>query len=120
MILMNERMNWIIRCVAWLATLGTAVDAFAAGNVNNGRYDAIHIVPAPGKVTIDGDLSEWDRSGEFFSYRFEFDKDKRNVRGVMMYDAEHLYIGAHIGDSTPMVNSMNPETDAKSAWRGDC
>src|ERR1043166_2956441 len=92
----------------------------ASANINVGRYDAVHIVPAPGKVTIDGDLSDWDRSGEFFTYRFEEQKDKYHVRGAMMYDADNLYIAAHIGDRSPMMNQYNPAADASEAWRGDC
>src|ERR1019366_316913 len=102
----------------------------ARANINVGRYDAVHIVPAPhstasagsgqaGPVTIDGDLDEWDRSGEFFTYRYEEQKDRFAVHGYMMYDAENLYIGAHIKDSTPMLNVCNPESEG-AFWNGDC
>ncbi|MBI4028708.1 MAG: hypothetical protein HY360_27265, partial [Verrucomicrobia bacterium] len=92
----------------------------AGGNVNVGRYDSAHVVPAPRTVTIDGNLSDWDRSGEFSTYRFEEDKAIRYFKGCMMYDSENLYLAAHVGDSSPMMNLYNPAAEGKVAWRGDC
>lgn len=111
--------------IFWCAVCAVA---FGVASLNNVLYDRIHIVPAPhstgsgqaGKIAVDGDLSDWDRSGEFFSFRLETDKATRNVRGCMMYDGERLYIGAHIADATPMMNQMNPEAEAWVAWQGDC
>ncbi len=37
-----------------------------------------------------------------------------------MYDADNLYIAAHVGDSSPMMNMYNPDAEASVAWRGDC
>jgi len=92
----------------------------ARANINVGRFDAVHIVPAPGKVTIDGELSDWDRSGEFFTYRYEEQKDKFALLGDMMYDAENLYIAAHISDNTPMFNVCDPDAEGSQPWNGDC
>jgi hypothetical protein len=100
--------------------LGFCSAAQAAINVNVGRYDSVHIVPAPPAVTIDGDLRDWDRSGEFITYRSKEESATHFLKGYMMYDAKNLYIAAHVGDSTPMMNSNNPESEAKVAWRGDC
>ncbi len=108
------RIRLLLVSVLWCLVL----PVFA--NVNVGRYDTVHIVPAPGKVVIDGDLGEWDRSGEFFTYRFEEQKAKYYLKGYMMYDAENLYLAAHIGDSSPMMNLYNPDAEAAVAWRGDC
>jgi DNA-binding beta-propeller fold protein YncE len=107
--------------ICWLLLLSLLLTAFAGGNVNVGRYTAVPAVPAPaGGVVIDGNLSDWDRSGEFYTYRYEEQKDVFNYRGYMMYDAQNLYISQVVTDSTPMVNNNSPETDAVSAWRGDC
>ncbi len=89
-------------------------------NINVGRFDAVHIVPAPGPVTIDGELGDWDRSGEFFTYRYDEQKDKYNMTGCMMYDADNLYIAAHVADSTPMFNVCDPDAEGSQPWNGDC
>ena len=64
----------ISRLTLTLVLFLAATRGYAPINVNVGRYDTVHVVPAPGKVTPDGDLSEWDKSGEFYSYRFETEK----------------------------------------------
>jgi hypothetical protein len=118
---MNSNIHWVIGILA-AVTLGTATGtAHAGGNVNVGRYASVPAVPAPAAgVTIDGDLADWDRSGEFYTYRYEEQKDAFSYRGYMMYDAQCLYLGQVVTDATPMTNNNSPETDAVSAWRGDC
>lgn len=104
---------------ALIAIVLLPVNSPAAMNLNSTRHDVVHVVPAPGPVTIDGDLSDWDKSGEFFTYRFEEEKSSYYFQGYMMYDAANLYIAAHVGDSTPMMNMHNPATDAIIGWDGD-
>ena len=85
---------------------------------NQSRFDCIHIVPAPAVVAIDGDLSEWDRSGLFVS-RMEAPYGKHYyVEGCMMYSDRYLYIGAHVGDPVPMQNAIDLKTDTQMVWRG--
>jgi len=85
---------------------------------NQRRYDRVHIVPAPGPIAIDGDLTDWDRSGQFAIACMEpFSKDYY-VEGIMMYDREFLYIGAHVGDPAPMFNVFDPATDPTVGWKG--
>jgi hypothetical protein len=36
----------------------------------------------------------------------------------MMYDDDHLYIAAHIGDPAPMQNTIDPQMDTNAVWRG--
>lgn len=85
---------------------------------NQRRYDRVHIVPAPGSITIDGNLADWDRTGQFATACMEpFSKDYY-VEGLMMYDREFLYIGAHVGDPAPMLNVFDPATDPTVGWKG--
>jgi hypothetical protein len=69
-------------------------------------------VPAPGRVVVDGDLSDWDLSG-----RIVVCSDVENLLGkcsasvAMMYDAEALYVGVDWNDPTPMVNNYDPRFD---------
>jgi hypothetical protein len=75
---------------------------------NNSIFDTVHIVPAPGKVTIDGDLSDWDLSGRFRTACEPPYRDAYYLEGAMMYDEQFLYVGAHVGDPHPMRSAISP------------
>ena len=66
--------------------------------------DAVRIAPPAVPVVIDADLSEWNRSNAFRSACLPPYDDSHFVEGMMMYDAQHLYISAHVGDPEPMRN----------------
>ncbi len=92
----------VIGLVACIST------ARGAGTDNH----VLQAVPAPAKVTIDGNLEEWDQSG-----RILVCSDVEHAAGQfsgwvsMMYDAEALYVGVDWADPTPMVNDYNPDFD---------
>ncbi len=97
----------------------TDVDGTPSGPLyNRSRFDAIHIVPAPPGIAIDGDLSDWDRSGAFCSACTVPYGKHYYVEGMMMYDAANIYIGAHVGDPAPMRSVQDPWTDPEHPWRG--
>ena len=85
---------------------------------NRSRFDAIHVVPAPPGVVIDGDLTEWDRSGSFRGACTAPYGKHYYVEGMMMYDATNVYIGAHVGDPAPMRSVQDPWSDPEYPWRG--
>jgi FecR-like protein len=85
---------------------------------NQPRLDTVHVVPAPVGVSIDGDLSDWDQSGAFESACREPYDTHYYVKGMMMYDARRLYIGAHVGDPAPLRNAVDPLADPTNSWRG--
>jgi hypothetical protein len=85
---------------------------------NEPRYDQVHIVPAPERVTIDGDLSDWDRSGQFSAACAEPYAKTYNVQCCLMYDRKFLYVGAHVGDPSPMCSMIDPEIDPRVGWKG--
>jgi hypothetical protein len=86
---------------------------------NRSRFDTVHVVPAPARVTVDGDLSDWDRSGAFYSACLPPYHESHYLEAAMMYDAEFLYLGAHVGDPLPMQSVMAPEQDPQQyPWRG--
>ena len=66
--------------------------------------DAVRIAAPITPVTIDGDLSEWNRANAFRSACLPPYSATYFVEGMMSYDAENLYIGAHVGDPEPMRN----------------
>ncbi|HVJ46297.1 MAG TPA: FecR domain-containing protein [Luteolibacter sp.] len=69
---------------------------------------SVDVAPVTRPVTIDGDLSEWNRAG-LFRTTCEAPYDAAYfVEGMMMYDADHLYLAAHVGDPEPMKNAARP------------
>jgi hypothetical protein len=59
-------------------------------------------------VTVDGSLSEWDRSVTFRTACEPPFASTYFVEGMMMYDPANLYLAAHVGDPSPMNNSSRP------------
>jgi hypothetical protein len=83
---------------------------------NQPRWDRIEIMPADQPVVVDGSLSEWDRQTMFCS-RCDGAKDC-GVEGALMYNADYLYVGAHVADPAPMRSLIDPATDGDAGWRG--
>ncbi|YCM42798.1 FecR domain-containing protein [Verrucomicrobiaceae bacterium 227] len=73
------------------------------------ELDSVRIAVPKEPVIIDGDLSEWNRAGAFRSSCLPPFEDTYFVEGIMMYDAENLYIAAHVGDPEPMRNAARDE-----------
>ena len=77
-------------------------------------------VPTPGKVAIDGKLSDWDLSGQILQcYDIEALQDVYSGRIAMMYDTDNLYVAIHWKDPIPMGNSHDPHYQAGKGWAGD-
>lgn len=85
---------------------------------NRSQYDTVHVVPAPRGLKIDGDLSDWDHSGRFESACDQPFAEHYFVAGTMMYDDQNLYIGAHVGDPSPMESSFDPHVEPRQTWSG--
>lgn len=81
------------------------------------RYESLPVRPAPPAVLIDGRLDEWPAAG-FVSSVPGRPQATHGVAGNMMYDAEFLYIAAHIADPAPLRNQYDPELDPRIAWQG--
>jgi hypothetical protein len=82
------------------------------------ELSSLDVVAAPGRVTVDGDLSDWDLSGTFEARCSGPFAESYYVHGSMMYDEQHLYIAARVGDPMPMRNVIDPNADPWSAWMG--
>ncbi|HUU31971.1 MAG TPA: hypothetical protein VMY69_07740, partial [Phycisphaerae bacterium] len=82
--------------------------------VNNQNF---FVVPAPGKVTIDGDLGDWDTScGYGPQYVDPALRDRNNVTWLAMYDAEAIYLGAAFNSALPYQNDGGVNN---VWWQGD-
>jgi DNA-binding beta-propeller fold protein YncE len=103
-----------------LAVLLTSGSSFGyVAIVNKTDHAEIRVVPAPGKVVLDGDLADWDTSGAILMCVDESSRESYSVRGAMMYDSDALYVGAHVKDPTPMVNAFAFGGDYGMSWNAD-
>lgn len=85
---------------------------------NVSRFDSIYIVPAIEKVTIDGDLMDWDLSRRFYAACESPYAENYYLEAAMMYDERCLYVGAHVGDPHPMRSQIAPEEHANRHGMG--
>ena len=106
------RRLWL--CAALLASLlGGAARATETENLG------IQVLPAPGKVAVDGKADDWDLSGGVFAC-----SDAENLRDKLacwfhlMYDADNLYLLVRWIDETPMNNPGSSKGDY--GFAGDC
>lgn len=80
----------------------------------------LRAVPPPGKVIIDGQLNDWDLSGQvLMCYDLETLQEKYSAKVALMYDADNLYVSIHWKDEVPMGNSHDPKFQAQKGWAGD-
>jgi len=82
------------------------------------QTSSLDVLAAPGHVTVDGDLSDWDLSGSFEARCAGAFAESCYVHGSMMYDKRYLYVAARVGDPMPMRNVIDPKRDPWSAWMG--
>jgi hypothetical protein len=82
---------------------------------NQSGLDTVYVAPAPAKIQIDGDLSDWNRAGAFRAACTPPYDQTYFVEAMMMYDAENLYLGAHVADPEPMRNTA---LDEKAEYAG--
>ena len=79
----------------------------------------VRVLPAPGKVTVDGKFDDWDLSGGIFICDDpETQRDRYAVWFYAMYDAENFYVLARWIDETPLNNPG--VTMADHGFQGDC
>ncbi|WP_437221645.1 hypothetical protein SH661x_002412 [Planctomicrobium sp. SH661] len=90
------------------------------GIYNKSRHEELHIPPAPRDIVIDGELNDWDLSGQFES-RCEPPFDTYyHMRGAAMFDDKYLYIGAVVGDPFPMRSTVSPHIQQNLYGHGGC
>jgi len=106
--------------LAGLALWAVAFPSAACANDNGrGRHKQLYAVPAPGTVTIDGTLDDWDLSGQIEMFVIQATRGTMNAKFAVMYDADAIYLGADVNDPSPMMNMRGPETDPFRGWDAD-
>lgn len=83
-----------------------------------GQRESLPVVRANGAVTIDGQLDDWRDAVGFITARDDSPTVAEWVDGRMMFDDQHLYIAAHVGDPLPMRNACDPAINPGFGWRG--
>jgi outer membrane protein assembly factor BamB len=79
----------------------------------------IRIVPAPGRIVVDGRFDDWDLSaGLFVCGDVENRRDEMSVWFHLMYDARRMYVLARWNDHTPLNNPGSVKGDY--GFAGDC
>jgi hypothetical protein len=93
--------------------------AAPAADATETEHLGIRVLPAPGRMTIDGRIDDWDLTGGLFVCGdAEKQRDEFGTWIHAMYDAERLYLLARWVDHTPM---NNPGSLAGGyGFQGDC
>ena len=83
-------------------------------------HNELSIVPAPGRVTVDGDLTDWDASGAIYVCGNVQAGWFRQAAWVQaMHDADNLYLAFRVFDPTPLNSTIDPQVSTHG-WEGDC
>ena len=72
---------------------------------NRSAVESVAVTRTTNEVSVDGQLTEWNRDAFFKSACEPPYAATYFVEGGMMYDATHLYVAAHVGDPEPMRNA---------------
>jgi hypothetical protein len=107
----------MIRCVIVVAfVIQASAAALRAAPTEN--LD-LPILPAPGKVAIDGQVKDWDLTGGIFVCdNVHQNRETASLWLHAMHDADNLYFVARFNDPSPL-NNPRAFPDAL-AWQGDC
>jgi hypothetical protein len=78
----------------------------------------MQVLPAPGKVVVDGKFDDWDLTGGILACSdVENLRDQYGVWFHIMYDGDNLYALARWIDPTPL---NNPGSKGDFGFQGDC
>jgi hypothetical protein len=109
--------NKLILSTSFLLAAYTASHALEA--TEQGRYRKLYVTPAPAQIVIDGDLKDWDRSGQLELFADPATRDRRFARLAFMRDDQALYIGGEVGNLMPLTNPNDPAVNPEYGWNGD-
>ncbi|MFA6293808.1 MAG: sugar-binding protein [Victivallales bacterium] len=105
----------VIAAGAMLPSLSAAENMIGRQSQNEG----ILVLPAPGPVKVDGDLSDWDLSGKIQAFAEYSLRDRFSTETSAMWDKDALYVAVKWRDQNPMNNSIDPKLNPGDGWKGD-
>jgi outer membrane protein assembly factor BamB len=97
------------------------ITAWAVGSLHATETEnqVLRILPAPGKVVVDGKFDDWDLSGGIFACGdVERLREHYGVWLHAMYNTENVYLLARWLDPTPLDNPQSSK--GGQGWDGDC
>jgi hypothetical protein len=112
----TTRLTVLVLCLAFLAGGALAERSMLGRQSQN---EGMLVVPTPGKVTIDGKLTDWDWSGRIWVFADSAVRSRYSVEAAAMWDKDHLYLGARWKDPTPLNSTINPEFNVNEGWKAD-
>jgi len=119
---MRHSGTWWRAIVLALAATAAAVDAPGAAQNMIGRQsqnEGMLALPAPGPVTIDGDLKEWDWSGRIWVFADSAVRSRYSVEAAALWDKDNLYLAARWKDPTPLFSLIDPAVNPNEGWKED-
>ena len=110
------------RCVLiFLLAVLPLSSLFAQSNMMGRQSHNVGIssLPAQKKVVIDGNLSEWDLSGEIWSFADLDVRERFSVKTATMWDSKNLYLAFTWKDPMPMNSTVDPDFNPSKGWIAD-
>ena len=83
------------------------------------QNEGIFSVPAKNPAVIDGELGEWDLSGQIWSFADIGVRDRFSVKTASMWDKDNLYLALYWKDPMPLNSTVNPEFNPEHGWKAD-
>jgi hypothetical protein len=114
--------NKIAFATVWPITMAaTIISATAGENMigHQSQKEGMLVLPAPGKVTIDGQLDDRGWSGRIWIFADTAVRSRHSVEIAAMLDTEYLYLGAKWKDPTPMFDLIDPAVNPNEGWKKD-
>ncbi len=109
-------MAWIFTVAHFAGPLGMAAENMIGRQSQN---EGMLVLPAPGKVSIDGDLGDWDWSGRIWCFADTSVRNRYSVEAAGMWDKDYLYLAAKWKDPTPMFSLIDPALNPDEGWKED-
>ncbi|NQT51724.1 hypothetical protein HQ576_06730 [bacterium] len=116
---MGQRAAFLASLLCVVLNLPAA--AGPAGNMigRQSQNEGMVVVPAPGKVTIDGKLDDWDWSGRIWCFADRTVRSRYSVEVAAMWTPDALCLAAKWRDPTPAFSAIDPDFNPGDGWKSD-